>query len=524
MIELIADAIGLMTDPTILFGLLTLVLLEIVLGIDNLVFIAILADKLPPEKRDRARIIGLGCALFMRLGLLASISWIVSLTDPFISFHGYDFSGRDLIMLGGGIFLLFKATMELHERLEGSHKPEGGAHVYAGFWSVVIQIIVLDAVFSIDSVITAVGMSDHLAIMMAAVVIAIFLMMLASKPLTAFVNAHPTVIVLCLGFLLMIGFSLVAEGFGIHVPKGYLYAAIGFSVLVEGFNQFARFSRKRVLVGKRPLRERTAEAVLHLLGGKAEVSEVGADIVDLVSQDGSQSIFNPAEQTMIRGVLSLADRTVKSIMTPRIDIDGIHVRDSEKIIKKKFLNSPYSRLVVMEGDKNEPIGTIQKKDLLTQVLSGHDFTPLSVMQPAMAVPENKPVLAMLEEFKGNTGQVAFVVDEFGGFEGLVTLTDVLETIAGDMREEHEMQDTPYIQQQADGSYLIDGRTDSEDLRQFVAIELPDGDFHTVAGLALHCLKRLPEAGDRFEVSGWEVEIVRMDGNRVEQILLKRLLS
>ena len=228
-------------DPTAWVGLLTLVVLEIVLGIDNLIFIAILADKLPPAQRDRARIMGLSLALIMRLGLLSVMSWLVTLTAPLFSIGPLSFSGRDLILMIGGLFLLFKGTMELHERLEGSqHGGSSGPRVYASFWVIVTQIVVLDAVFSLDSVITAVGMVDHLAIMMIAVIIAIGIMLLASKPLTRFVNAHPTVVVLCLGFLLMIGFSLLAEAFGFKVPKGYLYAAIGFSVAIEALNQVAR--------------------------------------------------------------------------------------------------------------------------------------------------------------------------------------------------------------------------------------------------------------------------------------------
>lgn len=222
--------------------------------------------------------IGLVLALLMRLVLLASISWLVTLTAPLFTVFGRDFSGRDLILLIGGLFLLFKGTMELHERLEGGDEhTSSGPRMYAAFWPVVAQIVVLDAVFSLDAVITAVGMVEHLEVMMIAVTIAIGLMIVASKPLTRFVNAHRTVVILCLGFLLMIGFSLVVEGLGFDIPKGYLYAAIGFSVLIEAFNQWAQFNRRRFLVGTRPLRERTAEAVLRLLGGRAESAEVGEE-------------------------------------------------------------------------------------------------------------------------------------------------------------------------------------------------------------------------------------------------------
>ena len=195
-------------DPGIWVGLLTLIVLEIVLGIDNLVFIAILADKLPPEQRDKARIIGLTLALLMRLGLLFAISWLVTLTEPLIEVFGKTFSGRDLILLFGGLFLLYKAVSELHERMEGKTEVHVTTNVvYASFTAVVAQIVVLDAVFSLDSVITAIGMVDNIYVMMIAMIVAMVVMLVASKPLTNFVNRHPTVIILCLSFLLLIGIS-----------------------------------------------------------------------------------------------------------------------------------------------------------------------------------------------------------------------------------------------------------------------------------------------------------------------------
>lgn len=303
-------------DPTAWLGLATLIVLEIVLGIDNLVFIAILADKLPPHLRDRARVLGLSLALLMRLGLLASISWMVTLTEPLFEVFGKSFSGRDLIMLFGGVFLLFKATMELHERLEGHVAQHAGNKTYALFWPIVAQIVVLDAVFSLDAVITAVGMVEHLEVMMIAVIVSIGLMIVASKPLTRFVNRHPTVIMLCLGFLMMIGFSLTAEGLGFHIPKGYLYAAIGFSILIEVFNQVARKRRKKSLQGHRPLRARTAHAVLRLLGGqRLEADEVGEEVADLFEEGDDQVVFDRRERVMISGVLQLAEKPIRSLMT-----------------------------------------------------------------------------------------------------------------------------------------------------------------------------------------------------------------
>jgi predicted tellurium resistance membrane protein TerC len=211
-------------------------------------------------------VIGLLLAMLMRLLLLASISWLVTLTKPLFTYHDLSFSARDLIMLFGGLFLLFKATVELNERLEGKDSDNPVQRKGARFWGVVAQIVVLDAIFSLDSVITAVGMVDHLAVMMAAV-IAMSLMLLASKALTRFVNSHPTIVILCLSFLLMIGFSLIAEGFGFPIPKGYLYAAIGFSVIIESLNQLALFNRRRFLSANLTLRQRTTEAVMNYSAG-----------------------------------------------------------------------------------------------------------------------------------------------------------------------------------------------------------------------------------------------------------------
>ncbi len=216
-------------------ALLTLTLLEIVLGIDNVVFISILAGKLPAAQQARARQLGLGLAAITRVGLLLSLTWLIGLTEPWFTVFGFAFSGRDLILLGGGLFLIAKATFEIHEKLEGhgGAAPQARAPTLAG---VVVQILLLDVVFSLDSVITAVGIADDLPVMIAAVLVAVGVMLVSSGPLSTFVERHPTVKMLALSFLLLIGFTLVVEGFHLHLPKGYVYVAMGFSVFVEMLN------------------------------------------------------------------------------------------------------------------------------------------------------------------------------------------------------------------------------------------------------------------------------------------------
>ncbi len=234
-----------LSDPQIWASLLTLTALEIVLGIDNLIFVSILAARLPPERQPIARQTGLFLALGLRLGLLAAIAWIMGLTEPVLTVAGWAFSWRDLILIGGGLFLVYKGTGEIHERIEGGGEHEGARAARASLIGTIAQIALLDIVFSLDSVITAVGMANQLPVMMAAVVIAVGVMMLAAAPVSGFVNRHPTVKMLALSFLLLIGMTLIADGFGVHVPKGYIYAAIGFSMLVELLNQLAGRNRRR---------------------------------------------------------------------------------------------------------------------------------------------------------------------------------------------------------------------------------------------------------------------------------------
>jgi predicted tellurium resistance membrane protein TerC len=233
------------TDPSAWIAFGTLTLLEIVLGVDNIIFISILAGKLPKEQRERARIVGLGLAMVMRVLLLLLLSFIVKLTAPLFEVVNREISGRDLILIGGGLFLLFKSTYEIHDNLEGEH-GEKSKRIAASFANVIIQILLLDLVFSLDSVITAVGMVDELAVMIAAVIVAIGFMLLFSGHIARFVEKHPTIKMLALSFLILIGVTLIAEGLGQHISKGYIYFAMAFSVAVEVLNIKMRARAKPV--------------------------------------------------------------------------------------------------------------------------------------------------------------------------------------------------------------------------------------------------------------------------------------
>ena len=239
--------IELFSDPAVWASFLTLTILEIVLGVDNVIFISIVAQKLPEEQRARARVVGLGIALLMRVALLFSIAWIVGLTEPVISPFDFPLSWRDLILIAGGLFLLYKAATEIFEEVEGGDLHTAPEEVVkAAFMTVIAQIVVLDLVFSFDSVLTAVGIAEHIEVMVAAVVIAIGVMMVAAGPISAFVEAHPSTKMLALAFLVMIGMALVAEGFHVHVEKGFIYAAMVFAGAVEGLNLWRQKRRIRL--------------------------------------------------------------------------------------------------------------------------------------------------------------------------------------------------------------------------------------------------------------------------------------
>ena len=239
----------LLSDPKAWVALVSLISMELVLGIDNLLFISIVTNKLPEANRARARNLGIGLALIMRLGLLAAIAWIVQLTQPLLTIFDHSFSWKDIIMIAGGLFLVWKATTEIHHSVDPAMDNDvfDTPQVTLTIAAAISQILVLDVIFSVDSIVTAVGMTAHLPIMVTAVIVAVLAMLLAAKPLADFVNANPTIVMLALGFLLMIGMTLIAEGFGVHVEKGYVYTAMGFSALVEGLNMFRRKRKQKTV-------------------------------------------------------------------------------------------------------------------------------------------------------------------------------------------------------------------------------------------------------------------------------------
>lgn len=516
-----------MSDPAAWMGLLTLIILEIVLGIDNLVFIAILAEKLPPEQRNKARVLGLSLALLMRLGLLGVISWLMTLNEDFFWILGHGFSWKDVILIVGGIFLLAKGTMELHERIEGKAAYKEQTVEYAAFWMVIAQIVVLDAVFSIDSIITAVGMVPHLSVMVIAVIVAMVVMLLASNPLMNFVNRHPTVVILCLGFLMMIGFSLIVEGFGFHIPKGYLYAAIGFSILVEAVNQATKRNREKMITTT-DLRSRTASAVLRLLGGRTaneSTSDQLSDTADiLATQAYINDVFSTEEKGMIHGVLTLAERPVKSIMTPRPDLEWLDLDDPEDL-KEKLHSLSHSRVLVARGSLDNIEGVALTHQVLNHYLETGNIDLQSNLRQPLIVHENLKVLALMEQLRNAPMQIAIVLNEYGSIEGIATPLDILEAIAGDFPDEHSDQDLPE-EMLEEGTWVLEGSSDIRHVSLLIAKDLVDenDEYSTLSGYLLGQLGRVPHDGEQLEAEGYRFEILTMDGNKIERVRITDLTT
>lgn len=511
-----------MADPSAWVGLLTLVVLEIVLGIDNLVFIAILAEKLPPEQRNRARILGLFLALCMRLVLLASIAWVITLTSPLFHIFEHPFSARDLILILGGVFLLMKGTLELHERLESKAQLKEENPVHAAFWMVIVQIVVLDAVFSLDSVITAVGMVKELSVMMIAVIIAVGIMLWASKALMEFVNKHPTVVILCLCFLMMIGFSLVVEGLGFHIPKGYLYAAIGFSVMIEFLNQTMRRNQEK-MVTTTDLRFKTASAVLKMLGGKSKAADnspaQNEDV--LATQALVEEIFSDDnavyQSVMVQGVLGLSERPVKSLMTPRPELEWLDLNDEPETLKAQILSMKHSRLIVAHGELDNIAGVVLTHNVLNDYIESGSFNFEKHLREPVIVHENAQVLMVMEQLRQAPLQMAIVLNEYGSIEGIATPIDILEAIAGEFPNENELEAA--VESLEDGSLMLEGSTDIRHISLLLDRDLVDESeqYSTLSGYILFHLGHLPENGEKFEAEGYIFEVVTMDGHKIEKV-------
>ncbi|WP_343128401.1 TerC family protein [Buchnera aphidicola (Kurisakia onigurumii)] len=489
-------------EPSVWAGLFALVVLEIILGLDNLLFITILVSKLHPIKRDKARILGLILAFFMRIGLLSIMSWITTLTYPIINNQYFSLSGRNLILLIGGLFLLFKATIELHDRLENSRKVVLKNKTYSKVWVIVLQIIFLDAIFSLDSIVTAIGIVNQLFMMIIAIFISMIIMFFSSKALTKFITLHKTVVVLCLSFLLIVGLSLVSESLGFCIPKGYLYGALIFSVFIEFFNQISRMNFIKHQ-SKIPIRQRAAKVISRIIKGnqqKYQLEIKKSNNPYLLPQKNNEfDFFKDEERFMLQGVLTLSGRSIRSIMTPRREISWINVEDTNNRIRKKLLSSPHSLFPVCKGELDEIIGIVRAKELLVSIDNKENLLVFAKKNIPIVIPETLDPINLLNVLRKSKGNFVIVNNEFGVVQGLITPLDVLEAIAGEFPDSDE---TPDIIMEKNGSWLVKGGTDLHSLERVLdthSLINNKKNYASLSGLLISQQGKLPQSGEIIKI-------------------------
>ncbi|WP_234400196.1 hemolysin family protein [Shewanella marina] len=359
-------------------------------------------------------------------------------------------------------------------------------------------------------------MVDSLTVMMIAVIISMIVMLLASKSITNFVNAHPTVIVLCLSFLLMIGFILVAEGFGFHIPKGYLYAAIGFSILIEMFNQMIHSSHTKQ-AERTPLRQRTTEAIFKLMGNKHYIVKDDDDD----NNPAAPVSFDDAEREMVTGVLSLSERSVRSVMTQRKEIVWLNTKSDTVAIKQTIKDSRHQIFPICDGSLDNLIGLMRSKDLLLAIESGEDLAQVAAKNSAYIVPDSINVIRLLDGFRASRAGMAIVADEFGNIQGIVTLHDLLESIVGEFPDIGETLD---IERTTDG-WLVRGVVSIHDLESRLdipAVISKQQDYDTVAGLLLGVNGTIPKQQDVIEQGQLRFEVIEADEFKVSLVKVNLL--
>jgi len=519
-------------DPTVWVGLALLVSLEIVLAVDNLVLVAILADRLPSKQRERVRVISLSLGLGIRLLLLGGVAWLLQFTSPLMSVGSVVLSVSDLILICGGLFLILKSTVELHERFTHQQPDHSGKRVFTRFGLVLAQIVVLDAFLSLDAVMTAIGLVEHLSVMMVAIVVAAGVTLLASKSLMDFVKAHPSVVVLCLSFLLLIGFALIAEGFGFVVPKEYLYVAIIFSMAVQLVNTLTSGNRQAVQASG-SLRERTADSVLRLLGHRPpqdEPDEVNRkDRKDRKDRDRKERLdsndgYGVEERNMVSGVLTLADRTVRSIMTPRTDVSWINIDDDPDVIRQQIENAPHSFFPVCRDNFDNIIGVGRAKRMITDLLTHGHIREKRLREP-LVVHDTISIIRLIDTLKKAKGQLVLVANEFGTLQGLATPIDVFEAIAGEFPDENE---TPDIVPDGEHRWRIDGAADLHLVEQVLETDglvNEDEDYTTLAGYLLNHFGQLPSVGDSCALDSPTAtvtfRVVRLERRRIAMVHVEK---
>ena len=503
------------SNPALWAGLIILICIEVVLSLDNLALIDVLAGKLPENQRGRARTVGMLMALGVRVGLLCLLWQLLAVDAPIFTLAGFVFSPRSILLLCGAVFLIAKATRGLHDRLEGGLPMEDTASDNTGFWYIAAQIAALDAIFSLDGVAVALGLMDSLGLMILAVVAAMPAAILLNRKRPHFRLRHPTIQILCLNYLMIVGLTLMADAAGLHIPKGYVYAAIGFSMLVEGGRQM--LDRRRDLrLGQRSLRLRTAGTVLRLLGSsttfrKQPGSEASPDSADLTG----------GARDMLYGVLTLGERHIRSIMTPRPEITWVDIEDTPTEIRDEVRQSPHSVYPVRRSSTDEVLGVVYGKDIMAVLPEAGGFDLNGILQPPVFVQDSVGILRLMEVLRATRAKIVLITEEYGSVVGLVTPLDILEVIAGEFPE---VDEDPDFIPDGENCWKVDGGTDLHRLELLLDTDIlrdNAGDYVTLGGYLMHNLGRLPQSGDTLEEGDLCFEVLEATDRKVDLVRVRK---
>ncbi|WP_343126376.1 TerC family protein [Buchnera aphidicola] len=513
-----------------LISLITLIFLELILGIDNIVFISILSEKLPFNQREKARYTGLILALFMRIIVLLFFAFFISFETIIIKNNFFSFSIRDLILFLGGFFLLFKSIIELYERVKNLDEKKKENSIPQKFWVIVIQIVVLDAIFSIDSIITAIGMVNNIFLMIFAIIISTILMLFISKIITNFLRIHRAIIILCLSFLFIISINLILESFNIKLPKGYLYSIVIFSLCIEFLNQIATRNLLHQQ-SKKSIRVRVAETISNLIFRNEEKIYLQTNKNTKIEKKNHTSIFSipklikpfkDEEKYMLTSVLMLADRSIRSIMTPRREISWINLNHSNNDIKHQLLDTPHNLFPVCKGELDEIIGVVRAKEFLNEIYKNSNLYTFSQKTPPIIIPDTLDPIKLLRVLRHSKGSLIIVSNEFGLILGLITPVDILETIAGEFPDADE---TPDIIQEKN-SLLVKGATDLYTLKQVLKINqfVKNETYISLAGLLISQTGKFPIPGDKINILSFCFEIIEATKYQIKLVRVTKLNS
>jgi len=503
-------------------GLVTLLLLELNLGVDHLRFIGTINGAPPDPQRQTASRVSLLVAWGLSMLMLIGISQLLAAPKQLMTVGSIALSWHQLLFISAGFWLVLSATSSLHNRLDEGGPRTRHQRSHSKRWQWLLHIGLSHGVFVLNSVVTALGLVDAPGIMAIAITLSSGILLFAPATLRHRIAQTPSILILCLGLLLMIGFSLVVQGFGYAVPKNYLYAAIIFSFGIEGLNQLARRNVYRRET-RRPLRERTAEGILRMLGRELIPSSTVTKTLTADTPTLPAQAFEPEERNMVSGVLRLADRHIHSMMTPRADISWINIHDSADQIRTRLSTSPHGFFPVCENTLDNILGIARAKDLIGDILQYGSIRRASIRQPILVHDSIRP-LDLMETLRNARGQVVIVIDEFGAVAGLVTAMDIFEAIAGDFPDEDE---TPDIVESGPNQWIVDGGADLYQLEQtlhLTGLQQEDQDFSTLAGLLLDQFGHLPKVGAsltlQLPAGALSARILDIQDRRIVKVLLQ----